>query len=139
MQSTPSTYTYRDPRHVGVISNGTSCCFGVGGFDRPWLTFKWEEANGSQHEDCQPFCSPPSRQTLDCYLLFLDPQITSPAPVQWAGLQAAVAIYSLTGWLENKQFEKKDNLNIFLANICFHTQLHGKSFTKQRATNSCLP
>ena len=106
MQSTPSTYTYRDPRHVGVISNGTSCCFGVWGFDRPWLTFKWEEANGSQHEDCQPFCSPPSRQTLDCYLLFLDPQITSPAPVQWAGQLAALAILSLTGWLENKHFRK---------------------------------
>ena len=53
VQSTPSTYTYRDPRHVGVISNGTSCCFGVEGFGQPWLTFKWEEANGPEHEDCQ--------------------------------------------------------------------------------------
>ena len=83
-------------------------------------------------------CSPPSWQTVDCYLLFLDPQITSPAPVQWAGLQAALAILSLTGWLENKHFRKGQS-EYFLANICFHTQLNGKSFTKQRATNSCRP
>ena len=34
---------------------------------------------------------------------------------------------------------ERDNLNIFLANICFHTQLNGKSFTKPGATNSCRP
>ena len=58
--------------------------------------------------------------------------------MQWAGLQAAVAILSLTGWLENKHFRKGQS-EYFLANICFHTQLNGQSVTKPGTTNSCQP